>query len=200
MKETKEGTEPGATALLSIGGSADDSHARRKTAPGVATLTIPPRSRRRQQRSSNGTEKWGKFSMVEAGRRLLANALLVFSNQRFVLLSESCIPLFNFKTICNYLIRSTTSFVESYDQLGPVGCGRYDLRMRPYVTLNKWRKGSQWFEIDRNLALEMLARMRTGTQYLYNGRPTRVCYLFARKFTVNALDRLIRFAPKIMEF
>ncbi|PIN01913.1 hypothetical protein CDL12_25579 [Handroanthus impetiginosus] len=210
--------------------------------------------------------EWGKFSMVEAERRLLANALLDFSNQRFVLLSESCIPLFNFKTIYNYLIRSTTSFVESYDQLGPVGRGRYDRHMRPYVTLNEWRKGSQWFELDRDLALEvisdwvyysifkkyckpacysdehylptmitkrfpwknsnrtltwvdwsrggphplrfvrtdvtpeMLTRMRRGTRCLYNGTPTRVCYLFARKFTVNALDRLMRFAPKIMEF
>ncbi|THG10593.1 hypothetical protein TEA_012340 [Camellia sinensis var. sinensis] len=35
--------------------------------------------------------QWGSVSMVEAERRLLANALLDFSNQRFVLLSESCI-------------------------------------------------------------------------------------------------------------
>lgn len=29
---------------------------------------------------------------------------------------------------------------------------------------------------------------------------TNVCYLFARKFLPNALDRLLRFAPKIMHF
>ncbi|KAL2558989.1 uncharacterized protein Fot_03728 [Forsythia ovata] len=43
--------------------------------------------------------EWGHASMIEAERRLLANALLDFSNQRFVLLSEACIPLYNFSTI-----------------------------------------------------------------------------------------------------
>ncbi|CDY26503.1 BnaC09g41650D [Brassica napus] len=42
---------------------------------------------------------WGTSTMVDAERRLLANALLDESNQRFVLLSDSCIPLFNFTTI-----------------------------------------------------------------------------------------------------
>ncbi|KAH6801769.1 Core-2/I-branching beta-1 [Perilla frutescens var. frutescens] len=210
--------------------------------------------------------EWGKISMVEAERRLLANALLDFSNQRFILLSEACIPLFNFPTIYNYLMKSKTSFVESYDQHGPVGRGRYDRHMMPQVMLDEWRKGAQWFEMDRELALEvvadrlyfpifknyckpacysdehylptfitkhypsknanrtltwvdwsrggphplkfiridvtpeMLNRMRTSTECVYNGRPTNICYLFARKFTVNALDRLIRFAPKLMNF
>ncbi|PIN13948.1 hypothetical protein CDL12_13430 [Handroanthus impetiginosus] len=183
--------------------------------------------------------------MVEAERHLLANALLDFSNRRFVLLSESCIPLFNFKSIYNYLIRSTASFVESYDQLRPVGRGRYDLRMRPYVTrmaeglpvifkkyckptcysdehylptmITKrfpWKNSNRtltWVDWSRggphpvrfvrtDITPEMLTRMRRDTRCLYNRRPTRVCHLFARKFTVIALDRLMRFAPKIMEF
>ncbi|XP_057770579.1 glycosyltransferase BC10-like [Salvia miltiorrhiza] len=210
--------------------------------------------------------EWGKINMVEAERRLLANALLDLSNQRFVLLSEACIPLFNFPTIYSYLMKSRTSFVESYDKEGPVGRGRYDRHMMPQVTLEEWRKGAQWFEMDRELALEVIAdrvyfplfknyckpacysdehylptmitkhfpfknanrtltwvdwsrggphplkfirvdvtpemlnRMRTGTECIYNGRPTNICYLFARKFTVNALDRLLRFAPKLMKF
>ncbi|XP_047942684.1 glycosyltransferase BC10-like [Salvia hispanica] len=210
--------------------------------------------------------EWGKISMVAAERRLLANALLDVSNQRFVLLSEACIPLFNFPTIYSYLMKSRTSFVESYDKEGPVGRGRYDRHMMPMVTIEEWRKGAQWFEMDRELALEvisdhvyfnlfklyckpacysdehylptmitkhfpfknanrtltwvdwsrggphplkfirldvtpdMLNRMRGGTECIYNGRPTKVCYLFARKFTVNALDRLLRFAPKLMKF
>lgn len=39
---------------------------------------------------------WGEVSIVDAERRLLANALLDFSNERFILLSESCVPLWNF--------------------------------------------------------------------------------------------------------
>ncbi|KAK4376435.1 hypothetical protein RND71_002731 [Anisodus tanguticus] len=101
--------------------------------------------------------KWGKVNMVEAEKRLLANALLDISNQRFVLLSEACIPLFNFSTIYTYLMNSTKSFVETYDLPGPVGRGRYHSRMSPTIKLQQWRKGSQWFEMDRDLAIEVIS-------------------------------------------
>lgn len=101
--------------------------------------------------------EWGKVNMVEAERRLLANALLDFSNQRFILLSESCIPLFNFTTIYSYLINSTQSFVQSYVLESPVGNGRYNHNMRPAITIDQWRKGAQWFEMDRDLALEVVS-------------------------------------------
>ncbi|XP_061357571.1 glycosyltransferase BC10-like [Gastrolobium bilobum] len=210
--------------------------------------------------------KWGENSMIEAERRLLANALLDFSNQRFVLLSESCIPLFNFSTIYTYLMNSTKTFVEAYDLPGDVGRGRYSPKMRPQVKLSQWRKGSQWFQIDRALAIgivsdrqyfpvfkkycnpecysdehylptlvsikywkrnsnrtltwvdwsrggphpsryirphvtfDFLDKLRYGSSCEYNGQSTNVCHLFARKFTPHALDRLLRFAPKIMQF
>ncbi|KVH96273.1 uncharacterized protein LOC112528454 [Cynara cardunculus var. scolymus] len=101
--------------------------------------------------------EWGKVSMIEAERRLLANALLDFSNQRFVLLSEACIPLFNFTTVYSYLINSNHNYIESYDLAGPVGRGRYSLRMHPTVKIGEWRKGSQWFEMNRDLAIEVIS-------------------------------------------
>ncbi|GFP84675.1 hypothetical protein PHJA_000611400 [Phtheirospermum japonicum] len=210
--------------------------------------------------------EWGNVNMVEAERRLLANALLDFSNQQFVLLSESCIPLHNFSTIYSYLMNSTQNFVESYDLLGPVGRGRYSHEMAPTIKLNQWRKGAQWFAMDRDLAVEVISddkyfrvfqnycngscyadehylptfvtmgfggrnsnrtltwvdwsrggphpakfirtdvtpqfleMLRSGYNCEYNGEWTNVCYLFARKFTYNSLDRLLRFAPQIMHF
>ncbi|XP_042500461.1 glycosyltransferase BC10-like [Macadamia integrifolia] len=101
--------------------------------------------------------QWGEFSLIEGERRLLANALLDFSNQRFVLLSESCIPLFNFSTVYSYLINSTETFVEVYDDPSPVGRGRYNYQMSPVVELEQWRKGSQWFEMDRKIAVEIVS-------------------------------------------
>ncbi|XP_050223652.1 glycosyltransferase BC10 [Mercurialis annua] len=101
--------------------------------------------------------KWGNVNMIEAERRLLANALLDISNQRFVLLSESCIPLFNFSTIYSYLINSTENYVQAYDLDNPVGRGRYNYHMSPEITINQWRKGSQWFEMDRKLAIEVVS-------------------------------------------
>lgn len=101
--------------------------------------------------------QWGNVNMIEAERRLLANALLDISNQRFVLLSESCIPLFNFSTIYSYLINSTQNYVMAFDEPSAVGRGRYNIHMLPMVTLRQWRKGFQWFEMDRYLALEVVS-------------------------------------------
>ncbi|KAH7571154.1 hypothetical protein JRO89_XS05G0260900 [Xanthoceras sorbifolium] len=100
--------------------------------------------------------EWGRATIIDAERRLLANALLDFSNERFVLLSETCIPLFNFTTIYNYLINSNHSFQGSIDDPRPMGRGRYNKRMWPTVSLSDWRKGSQWFEVHRRIAVEIV--------------------------------------------
>ncbi|XP_074293898.1 glycosyltransferase BC10-like [Silene latifolia] len=108
------------------------------------------------RRIPSKTVRWGEFNMVEAERRLLANALLDQSNQRFVLLSEACIPLYNFSTVYSYLINSTKSYIQIYDEEGPTGRGRYSFFMSPLIHLTQWRKGSQWFEMDRELAFEVI--------------------------------------------
>lgn len=100
--------------------------------------------------------EWGQMSMCDAERRLLANALLDLSNERFVLLSESCIPLSNFNITYQYLIRSRYSFVGMIDDPGPYGRGRYNPNMAPEVTIDQWRKASQWFEVNRKLALSIV--------------------------------------------
>ncbi|KAJ9174024.1 hypothetical protein P3X46_017098 [Hevea brasiliensis] len=230
--------------------------------------TVPSNSVFYGRRIPSKEVQWGKFTMVEAERLLLANALLDISNQRFVLLSESCIPLFNFSTIYHYLMGSSKSFLEIYDLPGPVGRGRYNPRMKATIQLDQWRKGSQWFEMDRKLAIEVVSdrkffpifrrfckgscygdehylptfvsikfwrrnsnrtvtwvdwskggphpnrfgRMEITREFLerlrrngnkgceYNGRRIHICFLFARKFMPNALDRLMRFAPHVMQF
>ncbi|KAG0467930.1 hypothetical protein HPP92_017258 [Vanilla planifolia] len=97
--------------------------------------------------------EWGKMSVCDAERRLLANALLDLSNEWFLLLSEACIPLYNFSIIYNYLKRSHYSYVGAFDDPGPHGRGRYNPKMAPLISLDQWRKGSQWFEVDRELAI-----------------------------------------------
>ncbi|KAL6985498.1 hypothetical protein U1Q18_018873 [Sarracenia purpurea var. burkii] len=97
--------------------------------------------------------EWGKMSMCDAERRLLANALLDISNEWFVLVSESCIPLYNFSVIYHYIMKSKHSFVGAFDDPGPYGRGRYNFNMAPEVNITQWRKGSQWFELNRKLAI-----------------------------------------------
>ncbi|CAL9158064.1 glycosyltransferase BC10-like [Musa acuminata AAA Group] len=105
----------------------------------------------------NKVVRWGSISMVDAEKRLLANALLDFSNERFVLLSESCIPVYGFPTVYKYLMRSAHSFVQSFDENSPLGRGRYNHRMAPDIVLSQWRKGSEWLELSRSLAVEVVA-------------------------------------------
>ncbi|XP_027338819.1 glycosyltransferase BC10 isoform X2 [Abrus precatorius] len=100
---------------------------------------------------------WGTVTLADAERRLLANALLDFSNDRFVLLSESCIPVYNFPTVYRYLTQSSHSFVESYDDPSRYGRGRYSRSMLPDIQLRHWRKGSQWFELNRALAVYIVS-------------------------------------------
>ncbi|XP_062115073.1 glycosyltransferase BC10-like [Humulus lupulus] len=101
--------------------------------------------------------EWGKSTMLNAERRLLGNALLDSSNERFVLVSESCIPLFNFTIIYNYLINSKKSFTGSFDDPSKVGRGRYNPKMSPEIALSDWRKGAQWFEVNRKLAVDIVS-------------------------------------------
>lgn len=117
---------------------------------------------------------WGSATLSDAERRLLANALLDFSNERFVLLSESCIPVYNFPTVYKYLTGTAYSFVESYDDPSRYGRGRYNHNMLPYITLHQWRKGSQWFELRRALAVSVVADTKYYTLFRKHCRPS--CY------------------------
>ncbi|GAB4846809.1 hypothetical protein Ancab_025814 [Ancistrocladus abbreviatus] len=117
---------------------------------------------------------WGSISLADAEKRLLANALLDFSNERFVLLSESCIPVYNFQTVYKYLTGSIHSFVESYDDPSRYGRGRYSRRMLPNIRLHQWRKGSQWFELNRVLAINLISDSRYYSLFRKYCKPS--CY------------------------
>ncbi|VAI88516.1 unnamed protein product [Triticum turgidum subsp. durum] len=117
---------------------------------------------------------WGSITLVDAEKRLLANALLDFSNERFVLLSESCIPVFNFPTVYEYLINSEQSFVESYNIDTPQSAGRYNRRMAPHILPEQWRKGSEWFELNRELAVRVVADYKYYSIFRKHCRPS--CY------------------------
>jgi hypothetical protein len=119
--------------------------------------------------------RWGEASMCDAERRLLANALLDPANERFVLLSESCVPLYGFPAVYSYLTRSRESFVGAFDDPGPHGRGRYRAGLGPEVTAGQFRKGAQWFELDRDLAVGVVADGRYYPKFRDHCRPP--CYV-----------------------
>lgn len=54
------------------------------------------------------------MSVVDAERRLMAAALQDPANQRFVLLSESCVPLRSFGFVQKYLLGNSKSFLDMF--------------------------------------------------------------------------------------
>ncbi|CAL9162804.1 unnamed protein product [Musa hybrid cultivar] len=122
---------------------------------------------------------WGKISMVDAEKRLLANALQDIDNQHFVLLSDSCVPLHKFDYIYNYLLGINVSFIDGFKDPGPHGAGRYSERMLPEIEKEDFRKGAQWFSIKRQHAVLILADSVYYTKFKLYCRPRmegRNCY------------------------
>ncbi|XP_020109883.1 uncharacterized protein LOC109725194 [Ananas comosus] len=123
---------------------------------------------------------WGKVSMVDAEKRLLANALQDSDNQHFVLLSDSCVPLHNFDYVYNYLMGTNISFIDCFQDPGPHGNGRYSKHMLPEIEEDDFRKGAQWFSIKRQHALVILADSLYYTKFKLYCKPgmegRRNCY------------------------
>ncbi|XP_062179679.1 glycosyltransferase BC10-like isoform X2 [Phragmites australis] len=84
---------------------------------------------------------WGEASMITAERILLSHALKDPLNERFIFVSDSCVPLYNFSYTYDYIMSSSTSFVDSF---ADTKAGRYNPRMDPIIPVENWRKGSQW--------------------------------------------------------
>lgn len=50
--------------------------------------------------------------------------------------------------------------MESYDDPTRFGRGRYDRHMGPSIVIDQWRKGAQWFEMSRALAIEIISEYK----------------------------------------
>ena len=94
---------------------------------------------------------WGAASVVLAEKRLLARALLDPTAERFVLLSESCVPIRPFPRVRAVLLDTDRSFVESSPDRHQRWPGAYDLRAAAEIP-RATRKGSQWFAMTRHHA------------------------------------------------
>uniref|UniRef100_M0ZIC8 BC10 protein n=1 Tax=Solanum tuberosum TaxID=4113 RepID=M0ZIC8_SOLTU len=92
---------------------------------------------------------WGEATMIQAERILLQHALMDPLNERFVFLSDSCIPLYNFSYTYDYIMSTPNSFVDSFADTKE---GRYNPKMDPIISVQSWRKGSQWAVLNRKHA------------------------------------------------
>eukprot|EP00873_Tetraselmis_striata_P029696 jgi/Tetstr1/449960/TSEL_037014.t1 len=90
---------------------------------------------------------WGEPSMVAAERVLLRYALQDPGVAKFALVSESDIPVQSFDCAHKVMTESPHSFIQSYptpDRMPP--------KMKQFMPMRHWRKGSQWFVMSREHA------------------------------------------------
>ncbi len=99
--------------------------------------------------------KWGDISLVKASLKLFQEAYKNDANKMFILVSDSCIPIYNFNHIYNNLINHqiTRYSIRNKDQdnmLKP----RYNKILNntnnEFLEYSKFKKQSQWCIINRN--------------------------------------------------
>ena len=151
--------------------------------PGVEASDVAPLFRRHMiQRRV--VASWGTHKLVEAARNLLLEAYTDPLNARFLLISESDIPLYDPLTLYTQLMSEQASRVN--------GCAnrntdrrRWSWRMRTErLRAHHWRKSSQWFMLTREhakMVLEDEEIYRKFEQYCVEGydkdyRRNRDCY------------------------
>ncbi|CAD5174950.1 unnamed protein product [Musa acuminata subsp. malaccensis] len=135
--------------------------------------------------------------MVDAKRRVMVNALLGISNQCFVLLLETCIPLFAFNFTYRYLIFHELIggvIVPDEHYIPTVLTVRAPhLIANRSLTRKMWKKDHKghpatFGKVDMNgMFPERINRDRNCS---YNDRPSAIFFLFARKFATGALEPL----------
>ncbi len=104
----------------------------------------------------NINTQWGDISLVNATLELFREAYKDKKNKLFILLSDSCIPLYNFDYIYNYLITTNKNICPIMYFEPPKLKYRYialkDVNFIPY---KNFQKTSQWCVMKRN-AVEFL--------------------------------------------
>jgi len=100
--------------------------------------------------------KWGDLSLVKATLRLLRHAYRADSqNQKFILLSESCIPIRSFEYIHQSLDDHKLSYIWSYNlKMRPnqkaIGRRYKNFTAKKLISKKRYRNQSQWMILDRH--------------------------------------------------
>ncbi|MDR0310647.1 MAG: tetratricopeptide repeat protein [Acidobacteriota bacterium] len=113
--------------------------------------------------------KHAEISIVHATRLLLAHALRDIHNDGFILLSESCVPLFDFNRIYDTFARNGKSFIgySGVDKNKKTVIEETVIRWRclrnkSFVPLDKFAKQHQWMYLRRETAEIFIEHDHTG--------------------------------------
>uniref|UniRef100_A0A6C0E800 Nucleotide-diphospho-sugar transferase domain-containing protein n=1 Tax=viral metagenome TaxID=1070528 RepID=A0A6C0E800_9ZZZZ len=93
--------------------------------------------------------EWGKISLVKATIKLLQNAIKDQNNKMIILVSDSCIPIYNFDYIYNDLISQQNNIISMHNQQNIYTHLRYKQISNPkFIPHHKFKKVSQWMALN----------------------------------------------------
>ncbi|KAI3972547.1 hypothetical protein MKX01_019205 [Papaver californicum] len=148
------------------------------------------------------------------------------SSERFVLVSESCIPIHNFtqwrkgsqwfevnRQLAINIVEDVT-FYPLFNEFCKTDCyvdDHYFLTMLqvqvPHLLVNRsvtwvdWsRGGAHPTRFGKSDITEDFLKRMLDSSCFYNDEPSNVCQLFARKCAPNALEPLLQLVPKSLGF
>jgi hypothetical protein len=108
--------------------------------------------------------EWGKISLVEATINMMEEAYNDIDNYKFILLSDSCIPIVLFKDVYLFLTNTNDSYILSYDG----NKYRYDkLLDKSFVNKTNFKKQHQWMILNRE-AVDLILKTRHHTEIFKN--------------------------------
>ncbi|KAL4439715.1 hypothetical protein ABPG75_002716 [Micractinium tetrahymenae] len=94
---------------------------------------------------------WGQYTVAEAERRLIISALSDQRNQRFILIRQTCTPLYPPHVVYLQLLSDTKSRVNACANTDGSMVERWNaaLYMPGLLIPDKWRKSTQWKSLTR---------------------------------------------------
>ena len=96
--------------------------------------------------------EWGKMSQVLGIKRLVRQALQDPLNERFCLMSESCIPLVPFRKWQSVMFNHSKSILNACPMEGMEENRWHKDLDQTNITVKHWRKSATWFALNRKHA------------------------------------------------
>ena len=94
--------------------------------------------------------KWGDISLVKATNNLLEASFSDESNEYFVLLSESCLPIYSFDYTYSKIIKEDKSWIFYYKWNHPHNIHRFNKINNLNSSIDEFYKQSQFFLLKRD--------------------------------------------------
>ena len=151
--------------------------------------------------------KWGDISLVKATNNLLKASFLDESNEYFILLSESCLPVYSFDYTYYKITKEDKSWIFYYRWNHKHNIDRFKKIIKNEISIENFYKQSQFFLLKRehvefvlkNDALENYSKINVPDEHYYinilknkieNFDTDNICYPITNVYRLNGKNGL----------